>query len=70
MIKNRLNVEAVEIAYTFGLEEKFPIWKILTSFLRECKEEWKRTREEDSPQRLVCTRFWFVMLNYITIFFC
>lgn len=52
MIKNQMNVEAVDFAYTFGLEEKFPIWKILTSFLREHKEEWKRTREEDSPIRL------------------
>ena len=48
-----MNVEAVNLAYTFGLEEKFPIWKILTSFLQEFKEEWKRTREEDSPIRLV-----------------
>ncbi|XP_050256007.1 protein FRIGIDA [Quercus robur] len=44
MMKNGRSVEAVDIAYTFGVEEKFHPQTILTSFLRKSKEAWKRTR--------------------------
>ncbi|KAF3953356.1 hypothetical protein CMV_021189 [Castanea mollissima] len=44
MMKNGSSVEAVDVAYTFGVEEKFNPQTILTSFLRKSKEAWKRTR--------------------------
>lgn len=44
MMKNGRSVEAVDVAYTFGVEEKFHPQTILTSFLRKSKEAWKRTR--------------------------
>lgn len=44
MMKNGMSVEAVDVAYTFGVEEKFHPQTILTSFLRKSKEAWKRTR--------------------------
>ncbi|XP_030939233.1 protein FRIGIDA [Quercus lobata] len=44
MMKNGRSVEAVDIAYTFGVEEKFHPQTILTSFLHKSKEAWKRTR--------------------------
>lgn len=43
-MKNGRSVEAVDVAYTFGVEEKFHPQTILTSFLRKSKEAWKRTR--------------------------
>ncbi|XP_042497550.1 uncharacterized protein LOC122076300 [Macadamia integrifolia] len=45
MVKNRMHIEAIDVACTFGVEEKFS-QNILTSFLRESKEIWKRTRRE------------------------
>ncbi|KAA8540585.1 hypothetical protein F0562_024496 [Nyssa sinensis] len=45
MIKNKMEVEAVDIAYTFGLEDRFPPQPNLTSFLRKSKEAWKKTRK-------------------------
>jgi hypothetical protein len=55
MMKNGMSVEAVDVAYTFGVEEKFPPQEILTSFLRKSKEAWKRTRTvaHGSPMVLV-----------------
>nr|XP_023928437.1 protein FRIGIDA-like isoform X1 [Quercus suber]POF24331.1 protein frigida [Quercus suber] len=44
MMKNGRSVEAVDVAYTFGVEEKFHPQTILTSFLSKSKEAWKRTR--------------------------
>ncbi|KAJ4972781.1 hypothetical protein NE237_005955 [Protea cynaroides] len=46
MVKNRMHIEAIDVACTFRVEEKFPPQKILISFLRESKEVWKRTRRE------------------------
>ncbi|XP_043725435.1 protein FRIGIDA-like isoform X2 [Telopea speciosissima] len=46
MEKNRMHIEAIDVACTFWVEEeKFP-QKILASFLRESKEIWKRMRRE------------------------
>ncbi|CAK9163213.1 unnamed protein product [Ilex paraguariensis] len=42
MIKHKMEIEAVDIAYTFGVYESFSPKTILTSFLRESKETWKR----------------------------
>ncbi|KAK9278869.1 hypothetical protein L1049_028448 [Liquidambar formosana] len=54
MMKNGMNIEAVDIAYTFGVEDKFPPQTILASFLRESKEAWKRTKREaqGSPREM------------------
>lgn len=51
MVKMKMAVDAVDIAYTFGLEDKVSPEAILTSFLREAKELWKRTKR--SSQGLI-----------------
>lgn len=48
MKKHGMHVEAVDIVYTFGIEDKFSPHKILISFLRESKDAWKRTKR-DAP---------------------
>ncbi|KAI3455188.1 hypothetical protein Pfo_011851 [Paulownia fortunei] len=45
MMKNKMEVDAVDIAYTFGLEERFNPQTVLISFLRESKESWKRPKK-------------------------
>ncbi|GAV73406.1 LOW QUALITY PROTEIN: AAA domain-containing protein/Clp_N domain-containing protein/AAA_2 domain-containing protein/Frigida domain-containing protein/ClpB_D2-small domain-containing protein [Cephalotus follicularis] len=40
--KDKMSIEAVDIAYIFGVEEKFPPQKILNSFLRESNDAWKQ----------------------------
>ncbi|KAL0342222.1 UNVERIFIED_CONTAM: protein FRIGIDA [Sesamum calycinum] len=45
MIKNKMEIDAVDIAYTFGLEERFNPQTVLTSFLRESKESWKKPKK-------------------------
>ncbi|PIN10733.1 hypothetical protein CDL12_16672 [Handroanthus impetiginosus] len=45
MIKNKMEVDAVDIACTFGLEEMFNPQTILLSFLRESKEYWKKPKK-------------------------
>ncbi|XP_043707236.1 protein FRIGIDA-like isoform X1 [Telopea speciosissima] len=45
LVKNKMHIEAIDVACTFRVEEKFP-QEILASFLRESKEVWKRTRRE------------------------
>lgn len=44
MVKNKMAVDAVDLAYTFGFEDKFNPQTILTSFLRESKETSKKTK--------------------------
>ncbi|KAF8390800.1 hypothetical protein HHK36_025328 [Tetracentron sinense] len=46
MVNNKMHIEAVDVAYTFGFEDKFSAKTVLTSFLRESKEVWKNTRRE------------------------
>ncbi|XP_002511054.2 protein FRIGIDA [Ricinus communis] len=46
MMNNGMKIEAIDVAYTFGIEDKFPPQKLLTSFLRDSKEALKRRRRE------------------------
>lgn len=49
-------VEAIELAYTFGFEEKFSPQTVLTSFLEKSNEAWKKAKEaRDDPSLLVCS---------------
>ncbi|XP_057791490.1 protein FRIGIDA [Salvia miltiorrhiza] len=54
MVKNKMEVDAVDIVYTFGLEERFNPHTILISFLRESKETWKKPKKgsQGSPATL------------------
>ncbi|KAH6781899.1 hypothetical protein C2S52_001325 [Perilla frutescens var. hirtella] len=45
MMKKKMEVDAVDIVYTFGLEERFNPQTILISFLRESKETWKKPKK-------------------------
>ncbi|CAN4118098.1 unnamed protein product [Withania somnifera] len=44
MVKHKMEVEAVDIAYTFGVEEKCSPCEILSSFLEELKESLKKKK--------------------------
>nr|AIN75611.1 FRIGIDA [Dimocarpus longan] len=44
MKKNGMLVEAVDVVYTFGIEDKFSPQTILTAFIQESKEAWNRSR--------------------------
>ncbi|KAJ8550870.1 hypothetical protein K7X08_000240 [Anisodus acutangulus] len=44
MVKNKLEVDAVDAVYTFGVEEKCSPYTILSSFLEELKESLKRKK--------------------------
>ncbi|XP_059285483.1 protein FRIGIDA-like isoform X1 [Lycium ferocissimum] len=44
MVKNKLEVEAVDAVYTFGVEEKCSPYTILSSFLEELKESLKKKK--------------------------
>lgn len=46
ILKIGKKAEAADIALTFGVEDKFHPRDILTSFLRESKDTWKRRRRE------------------------
>ncbi|KAL1559020.1 protein FRIGIDA-like isoform X2 [Salvia divinorum] len=54
MMKKKMEVDAVDIVYTFGLEERFNPHTILISFLRESKETLKRSKKgsQGSPATL------------------
>ncbi|KAI8529314.1 hypothetical protein RHMOL_Rhmol12G0215800 [Rhododendron molle] len=45
MVKNKMEVEAVDVMYTFGMESRFLPVKILKSFLLEGKQTWKKTKQ-------------------------
>lgn len=45
MKKNGMHAESAEFVYTFGIEDKFSPETILTTFLRESKEEWERSKQ-------------------------
>lgn len=71
MKKNGMHVEAVDIVYNFGIEDKFSPYTILTSLLRESREAWKRKRR-DAPHPLVLAYsiatvniqiFFFILIN-------
>ncbi|XP_016466476.1 protein FRIGIDA-like [Nicotiana tabacum] len=44
MVKHKMEVEAVDVAYTFGVEEKISPYTILSSFLHEFKESLKKRK--------------------------
>ncbi|CAI9113795.1 OLC1v1014475C1 [Oldenlandia corymbosa var. corymbosa] len=43
-MKMRMAVEAVDIAYSSGFEDKLPQHPVLPSFLRDAKELWKKSK--------------------------
>ncbi|KAL1533242.1 protein FRIGIDA-like [Salvia divinorum] len=45
MMKKKMEVDAVDIVYNFGLEERFNPHTILISFLRESNETWKKSKK-------------------------
>lgn len=55
MLKNKKEIEAVDIVYTFEVQDRFPPQTILSSFLSRSNEIWKRKRKEteDSVDALV-----------------
>ncbi|KAK7316874.1 hypothetical protein RJT34_00647 [Clitoria ternatea] len=46
MIKKGMAVEAVDLAYTFGLEERISPQTTLTSFLQKLEDTWKKAKQE------------------------
>ncbi|TKY73732.1 FRIGIDA protein [Spatholobus suberectus] len=46
MIKKGMVVEAVDLAYTFGFEEKFSPQTALASFLQKSEETWKKAKQD------------------------
>ncbi|KAL1200141.1 Protein FRIGIDA [Cardamine amara subsp. amara] len=49
-IKRGMHIEALEMVYTFGMEDKFSASSVLTSFLRMRKESFERAkRKAQSP---------------------
>ncbi|KAJ1386506.1 Frigida-like [Sesbania bispinosa] len=46
MMKRGMVVEAVDLACTFGFEEKFSPQTTLTSFLHKSEEAWKKAKQE------------------------
>lgn len=55
-MKKGMVVGAIDLAYTFGFEEKFSSQTVLTSFLQKSKDAWNKTKQEarDIPSLLVC----------------
>ncbi|GAA0163610.1 hypothetical protein LIER_19431 [Lithospermum erythrorhizon] len=54
MIQNKLEVDAIDVAYTFGLEERFNVQTILTSFLQQIKEPSEKVKKSSaSPAEVV-----------------
>ncbi|XP_016449415.2 protein FRIGIDA isoform X1 [Nicotiana tabacum] len=45
MLKQKMEVDAVHIAYTFGFEDRFNPQRLLTSFLLDTKESLKKMKE-------------------------
>ncbi|XP_050223313.1 protein FRIGIDA [Mercurialis annua] len=48
MMNSGIKLEAVDVAYTFGIEDKFPPQKLLKSLLRDSKEALKKRERETS----------------------
>ncbi|XP_065872031.1 protein FRIGIDA [Euphorbia lathyris] len=48
MMSNGMKIEAVDVANAFGIEDKFPPQKILSSYLRDTKEALKRRKRDGS----------------------
>lgn len=63
-MKKKMVVDAVDIVYTFGLEERFNPQTILISFLRESKETWKKPKKgsQGSPTTFVSHNLRFYII--------
>lgn len=46
LMKKGITVEAVDLAYIFGFEEKLSPQTNLTSFLQKSEDSWKKTKQE------------------------
>lgn len=70
MIRKGMVVKAVDLAYTFGLEEKYSPQTALTSFLQKSEETWKKAKQDsnDFPSALVCFS-WFPIFIILSVFF-
>ncbi|KAL6957449.1 hypothetical protein U1Q18_046446 [Sarracenia purpurea var. burkii] len=55
-MKHKWGDEAVDIAYIFGVESRFPPETILTSFLQASKETWKRARKESQGSHVAVNK--------------
>lgn len=55
MVKNKMEVDAVDIAYTCGIEDQINPQKLLISFLRESKESSNKRKKaaQGSPAAVV-----------------
>ncbi|KAK6773533.1 hypothetical protein RDI58_028771 [Solanum bulbocastanum] len=53
MVKHKMEVEAVDVAYTFGVEEKCSPCEILSSFLEELKESLKKKKCQSHGSHVV-----------------
>lgn len=54
MIKKGMVINAIDLAYTFGFEEKFSPQTALNSFLQKSEETWKKAKQDrrDIPSAL------------------
>lgn len=58
MMKKGKVVEALDLAYTFGFEERFSPQTVLNSFLQKSNEVWKKAKQaRDVPSLLVCSNW-------------
>ncbi|KAM7272926.1 hypothetical protein ACFE04_027590 [Oxalis oulophora] len=53
MVKNKMNIEAAEIAYTFGVEKEISLQKILNSLLENSRQKAKAAKGETGYLRLL-----------------
>ena len=69
MMKRGSVVEAVDLAYSFGFEEKLSPQIVLMSFLQKSEEAWKKTKQEarDFPSVLVCSS-WIAYIVWLAVF--
>ncbi|XP_057464648.1 protein FRIGIDA-like [Actinidia eriantha] len=56
MMKNKMELEAVDIVFIFGMESRFPPETILTSFLQESKESLKKARKTSQGSSAVLNK--------------
>lgn len=59
MVKNKMAVDAVDLAYSFGLEDKFTTHTMLISYLRNSKEFWKKTKRDSRGSLVALVHFTF-----------
>ncbi|MCD7458483.1 hypothetical protein HAX54_038358 [Datura stramonium] len=54
MVKQKMEIDAVDIAYTFGIEDRFNPQKLVTSFLRESEEPLKKMKGKSQGSLACC----------------